>query len=125
MIFGIGIDILDIHLFTESFNKSKRFCKRVFTENEIVYCESKLNKQQHYSVRFAAKEAVLKAIGTGWNEGAQWTQIEIKNDRNGKPTFICTGEVLKKLYEKNICNLYLSLSHSETKAIAFVILETK
>lgn len=123
MIIGVGVDIVDINSFTESFNESKRIRQRVFTETEIAYCESKPNKYQHYAARFAAKEAVMKAIGTGWDKGVQWKQIEVINDQSGKPTLNCTSKVLEILNEKNVKNYHLSLSHSESQAIAYVILE--
>jgi holo-[acyl-carrier protein] synthase len=123
MIIGIGVDIVDICSFTESFNKSKRFKQKVFTENEIAYCESRPNKYQHYAVRFAAKEALMKAIGTGWDKGVQWKQIEVKNDISGKPTLACSGKVLEILNNNNVCSSHLSLSHNETQAIAYVLFE--
>ncbi|NVO08815.1 MAG: holo-ACP synthase [Bacteroidales bacterium] len=137
MIIGIGVDIIDIKSFTESFNKSKRFRQRVFTENEIAYCESKPNKFQHYAARFAAKEAVMKAIGTGWSKGIQWTQIEtinngkenqqLKNDKRdmngGKPEIRLSGKTLERSKDMGVDNIHISLSHSETQVIAFVVLE--
>jgi holo-[acyl-carrier protein] synthase len=124
MIIGIGVDIVDIKSFTRSFNKSKRFRQRVFTEKEIKYCESKNNKYQHYAARFAAKEAVMKAIGTGWDKSIQWKQIEILNLENGRPVLLFYGKIKERMTENNsIC--YISLSHSETQSIAYVVLEVK
>jgi len=144
MIIGIGIDIVDISSFTESFNKSKRFRQRVFTENEIAYCESKSNKYQHYAVRFAAKEAVMKAIGTGWSKGIQWKQIETKNNgfektkpekrlkskvdsnfetEEGRPEIELSCKALECAKKIGVDNMHISLSHSETQAVAFIVLE--
>ena len=123
MIIGIGVDIVDISSFTDSIIKSKRFQQRIFSENEIAYCESNPNKYQHYAARFAAKEAVMKAIGTGWNNGVYFNQIEVKNNENGEPIITCIGKVLEILNSNNVNRLHLSLSHSEIQAIAFVILE--
>jgi holo-[acyl-carrier protein] synthase len=144
MIIGVGVDIVDINSFTESFNESKRIRQRVFTETEIAYCESKPNKYQHYAARFAAKEAVMKAIGTGWDKGVQWKQIEVINEENqklkikkqnannqqlitsgGKPKITLSGKALKLKEECGVDKILVSLSHSETQAIAFVVLENK
>jgi holo-[acyl-carrier protein] synthase len=139
MIIGIGVDIVDVNSFTESFNKSERFKQKVFTETEIAYCESKPNKYQHYAARFAAKEAVMKAIGTGWNKGIQWKQIETINEiieieqhqksdmnvdvKGGKPEIILRGKALAITNKIGINKIFISLSHSEKQAIAFVVLE--
>jgi holo-[acyl-carrier protein] synthase len=123
MIIGIGVDIVDINDFTESFNKSKRFKSLVFTESEILYCENKLNKYQHYAARFAGKEAMMKAICTGWGKGIGFRQIEIINCDNGYPILRCNGKVKEILIERNISNCLISLSHIENNAIAFILLE--
>lgn len=144
MIIGIGVDIVDISSFTESFNKSKRFRQRVFTENEIAYCESRPNKYQHYAARFAAKEAVMKAIGTGWNKGIQWKQIETKNNgfnktnpekrlkskadskfetEEGRPEIELSCKALECVKKLGVDYMHISLSHSETQAVAFIVLE--
>jgi holo-[acyl-carrier protein] synthase len=125
MIIGIGVDIVDLNSFTESFHKSNRFIQRVFTKYEIAYCESKHNKYQHFAARFAAKEAVMKAIGTGWDKGVQWKHIEVLNLENGRPVFRFNGKI-KEMMDTNCVNIcHISISHSETQAIAFVVLETK
>ena len=91
MIRGIGIDIIEIESVKKSMEQSKRFAQRVFTENEIIYCESNANKYQHYAARFAAKEAMMKALKTGWNNGIQWKQIEVINGASGAPTIVVKG----------------------------------
>ncbi len=125
MIIGIGVDIIDINSFTESFNKSKRFRQRVFTEREITYCESKPNNYQHYAVRFAAKEAVMKAIGTGWDNGVQWKQIETINSGNGNPEISLSGKALELTKDMGVDKIFVSLSHDETHSVAFVVLESR
>src|ERR1035437_7637538 len=92
MIIGTGIDITDIEGIKTSFEQNKRFVYRVFTAYEIEYCESKPFKYQHYSGRFAAKEAMMKALGTGWNNGISWKQIEVINNSNGKPEIVLHKE---------------------------------
>ncbi len=79
MIISIGIDIVEIEEIKKSIEKSKRFVRRVFTENEKEYCEHKIDKYPHYAARYAVKEAVMKALGTGWDKGVQWKQVEVIN----------------------------------------------
>lgn len=124
MIFGIGIDLVEVDRLQKSVEKfGERFVNRLFTDNEIKYCQTKSNSYQHYTVRFAAKEALLKAIGTGLSAGMSWHQIEIMNDAQGKPSMITHGYCQKMLQKLAIKNLVLSLSHSRHYGIAVVILE--
>ena len=88
----MGIDIIEIEEIKNSFEKSKRFRDRVFTEQEIAFCESKINKYESYAARFAAKEAVMKALSTGWDKGVQWKQIEVVRG-DGSPEAGVLGEV--------------------------------
>ena len=132
----MGIDIIEIEEIKKSIGASKRFIQRVFTNKEIEYCESKELKYQHYAARFAAKEAVMKALGTGWDKGIQWDQIETlnederqesanyqKNKRSGKPKVRLTGEALKVINEMKVDHILVSLSHSLNYAVACVIFE--
>jgi holo-[acyl-carrier protein] synthase len=118
---SVGVDICDIKRMKEIDTKFKnRFLQKVFTPDEIDYCEKKFNKYASYAARFAAKEAFLKAIGTGLRDGFQWKDIEVKRDALGKPYFIFhayTEEFISKH------NVHLSLSHTDKDAIAFVIIE--
>jgi holo-[acyl-carrier protein] synthase len=123
MIFGIGVDIIDINTFTESFNSSKRFKQRAFIESEIQYCESQPNSYQHFAGKFAAKEGLMKALGIGWNKGVQWKHVEILNSEDGKPLLKFYGKIKKLLNENAVKDYHVSISHSEAYAIAFVILE--
>ncbi|MDW5298897.1 MAG: holo-ACP synthase [Sedimentibacter sp.] len=142
MVLGVGTDIVEIQIFKEVFLKNQRFRDKVFTEKEIHYCENELFKYQHYAARFAAKEAYMKAIGTGWDKGISWKQIEILNicngeskkeeimfmgekliNKKGQPKIVLNGtafEISKKIGAKNHM---LSLTHTDTMAIAFVIIE--
>ena len=124
MIQGIGIDIIEIERIKEAINKGgERFVRRIFTDIEINYCNKKRLKYQHFAVRFAAKEAVFKAIGTGWQKGVRWVDVETLNDKLGKPMINLFGKT-KKLAEKmKIKKIYVSFSHSANYAIAQIIFE--
>lgn len=124
MIIGIGIDLVEVDRLKKSVEKfGDRFLNRLFTDNEIKYCQAKSNSYQHFAVRFAAKEALLKAIGTGLRAGMTWHQIEIINDTQGKPSIMTRGECLKILQKLAIKNPLLSLSHTKHHGVAVVILE--
>lgn len=124
MIFGIGIDLVEIDRLKKSVVKfGDRFLNRLFTENEIKYCQSKSNSYQHFAVRFAAKEAFLKAIGTGLRDGITWHQIEIINDKQGKPSILTHDKCHEILEKLDVRNPKLSLSHIRQHGIAVVILE--
>ena len=125
MIFGIGIDIIEVERISKQVaNSSNNFIQKIFTEKEIAYCETKIkNKAQNYAARFAAKEAFFKAIGTGWRDGFKWKEIEIQNDELGKPIINVSGKIQKFIEENNIINIHVSLSHLKEIAVAVVILE--
>jgi holo-[acyl-carrier protein] synthase len=128
MIFGTGIDILDIDRMRKQMSESnERFFEMLFTENEKQYCRqgTHLNVQaQRFAGRFAAKEAFLKALGTGLRDGIRWLDIEIRNDELGKPFFHLSNEALNKSKDAGIQRLHVSITHSRTYAAAMVILET-
>lgn len=123
MIFGHGIDIIEISRIKKAIEKSERFQTKIFSQNEIAYCESKANKYQSYAARFATKEAFFKAIGTGWANGIKWTDIEVLNNESGKPILCLHNKALIFINENNINNLHVSISHLKDIAIASVILE--
>jgi holo-[acyl-carrier protein] synthase len=124
MIVGTGIDITEVPRIRQTIEHfGERFLKRVFTEGEIRYCESKVNRAERYAARFAAKEAGMKALGTGWNHGVRWRDVEVVRHPGGRPGVVLHGiaeEIAEKLGVRNIC---LSLSHTADQAIAQVILE--
>lgn len=122
MIIGIGCDIIEIKR-VEKAVQSDAFKKRVFTEAEIAYCESR-GKQQFasFAARFAAKEALLKALGTGLRGGAL-TELEVLNDELGCPKMTLTGYHKGLAQEKGVEKIHVSLSHSKDCAMAQVILE--
>lgn len=125
MIVGTGIDIAEVPRIAESIERfGERFLSRVFTEEERRYCDSKANRVERYAARFAAKEASMKALGTGWNRGVRWRDIEVFRQPGSRPTIRFYGvaaEFAAKLGTKNIA---LSISHTPEQAIASVILES-
>ncbi len=125
MIVGTGIDIAEvprIQLAIERFRQ--RFVERVFTEGEILYCQSKANRVERFAARFAAKEAAMKALGTGWNHGVRWRDCEVVRMPGGRPTIRFHGRAAEFASKLQVKNIALSLSHTAEQAIAQVILET-
>ena len=125
MIVGMGIDIAEVDRIAQSIERfGARFLQRIYTEAEIRYCDSKANRAERYAGRFAAKEAAMKALGTGWNYGVRWRDCEVARMPGGRPTMRFhgkAGEFAAKLGARNIA---LSISHTEDQAIAHVILES-
>jgi holo-[acyl-carrier protein] synthase len=121
-----GVDIVEIDRIQKSFEVcGDSFRSKVFTEKEIEYCESKkAAKYQSYAARFAAKEAVSKAFGTGIGERLNWKEIEISNNESGKPFVILSGKANKLFDEINGAGISLSLSHCKNYAVAYVVIET-
>ncbi len=123
MIFGIGTDIIAISRMERSLESHPRFAERIFTPGEISYCESKANKAQSYAARFAAKEALMKAIGTGWDGSINWIDIEVVNNEQGNPAFITHGKTKAFLESIGMTRLHLSLTHEKEFAVAYAIIE--
>jgi holo-[acyl-carrier protein] synthase len=126
MIVGTGIDVAEVPRVAAAIDRfGQRFIRRIFTEAEILYCDSKANRVERYAARFAAKEAGMKALGTGWNYGVRWRDVEVLRKPGQRPTIVFhgrAGEFAKKL---GVVNAALSLTHTEEQAIAQVILESK
>ena len=120
-----GIDIIEIKRIEKVFGLHKNFIRRVYTYDEVEYCQSKRNCYQHYAVRFASKEAVLKAFGTGLRDRMKWTDIETLNDELGKPYVNLYGRAKELAMEKNIGEISVSLSHCKDYAVAHVLLVSK
>ena len=124
MILSIGIDIVEVYRIRETIARTPRFVERVYTPNERAYCESKgVAASQSYAARFAAKEAFLKALKTGWRGKITWLDIEVISDNDGVPTLNITGEAEKILNERGSTHVHLSISHTTDHAVAQVILE--
>jgi holo-[acyl-carrier protein] synthase len=124
VIISIGIDFIEVHRVREVMLRTPRFVERVYTLNERAYCDSRgAVAAQHYAARFAAKEAALKALQTGWTGGIAWQDIEVASRDSGAPILIFHGRV-RELYEESGARAaHLSISHTTEHAIAQVILE--
>ena len=124
MIVGTGVDLAEVPRIRASVERfGARFVKRIFTEREIAYVEHKANKYERYAARFAAKEAGMKAIGTGWRRGVRWQDFEVSNLRSGKPTLLLHGMAAEFAAKLGVKNVSLSLTHTEQYGMAHVILE--
>jgi len=124
MILGIGTDLIEVERVAEKMEKKAGFKELVFSPAEIIYCEAKTNKYEHYAARFAAKEAFLKAIGTGWRSGTAFNEIEVYNDGEGKPELRFSGITANTVIEMHAGKIFVSLSHLKTMACAMVIIES-
>jgi holo-[acyl-carrier protein] synthase len=124
MIVGTGVDLAEVPRIRASIERfGARFKDRIFTPAEVAYVERKANRYERYAARFAAKEAGMKAIGTGWKRGVTWHDFEVANLPSGKPTLRLHGvaeEIARKL---NVRNISLSLTHTAELGMAHVILE--
>lgn len=121
MIFGIGIDIIEIERIKKSVEKfNDIFLNKIYTQTELDYCLSKKNKYQHLAARFAAKEAIAKALATGWSKGFRWKDIEIFNEKSGMPNVKLHGNVKNFLDDDK--SLKITMSHSEHYVTCFAII---
>ena len=124
MIVGTGVDIAEVPRIREAVARfGERFLKRVFTPEEIRYCTSKANTEERLAARFAAKEAAMKAIGTGLRHGVTWQDVEVVRQLGGRPGLRLTGKAAEFAAALGCQRIHLSLSHTEDQAIAHVILE--
>lgn len=123
MIFGVGVDIIEVARVEDKLSRTPGLKERLYTPVEIAYCESKKFPFQHYAARFAAKEAFMKALGTGWSRGVKFSEIEVRNLDSGQPVLEVYGRARELCQEEGITRAYVSLSHLQTKAVATVVLE--
>src|SRR5271165_1848014 len=124
MIVGTGIDIAEVPRIAQSIERfGSRFLERIFTEGEMRYCDSKANRVERYAARFAAKEAAMKALGTGWNHGVRWRDCEVARLPGGRPMIAFHGKAAVVAAKLGVKNTSLSLTHTAEQAFAQVILE--
>jgi holo-[acyl-carrier protein] synthase len=125
MIVSIGVDIVEVYRIREAISRNQRFAERVFTPAERAQCEAKgVQAAASYAGRFAAKEAFLKGLKTGWRGKITWHDMEIITDESGAPTMRVTGEAAKLLSQFAVDRVHLSISHTNDNAIAQVLLES-
>lgn len=124
MILGVGVDIEEVERLKATIERhGRRFLERVFTSGEIAYVERAANRFERYAVRFAAKEAGMKAIGTGWAGGVRWADFEIVNSESGRPEMKLSGKAAEIAARLGCRTVHVSLSHTKRMAIAQVVLD--
>lgn len=125
MIVGTGIDLCEVNRIRKAVDATHgtRFVERVFTEREIAYARRKASPYERFAARFAAKEAGMKALGTGWRGGITWHDFEVTNLPSGRPTLAFHGHAAEVAAKLNVRNVALSITHTADQAMAMVILE--
>ena len=124
MIVGMGVDLAEVSRMEAAIQRHGRaLVERVFTAGEIRYCESHRNATERYAARFAAKEAAMKALGTGWRRGVRWVDIEVANEPGGRPTLRLHGRTKELAEERGVRRIALSVTHTSGFALAQVIFE--
>jgi holo-[acyl-carrier protein] synthase len=122
MILGIGLDLCEVDRIQRLLEKDReRFVRRVFLSGERAYCEARRRPAMHYAARFAAKEAFMKAVGSGWRLG--WWQVEVVRAASGRPELSVSGGAAQILKRRGVGRVHLTLTHTEETAAAAVILE--
>jgi holo-[acyl-carrier protein] synthase len=124
MIYGLGTDIIEVERIRGFISKGESFKKRVFTDQEIAYSDSFRDPAPFYAARFSAKEAFVKALGTGFTSGIGFNQIEVYHVELGKPEIRLSGKALEVAEQKGITKIHVSISHVKDWANAVVVLET-
>ena len=125
MIVGLGLDIAEVDRIEAAIlQHGAPFIERLFTPNEAAYCESHKNRYERYAARFAAKEATMKALGTGWRHGIRWRDIEVARERGGKPTIRLEGVAREFAERLGVKHISLTITHSGNLALAQVIFES-
>lgn len=121
-VIGIGTDIIEVQRIEEMIHRhDETFLQRVYTPAEVEYCSDRKAAGQHYAGRWAAKEAALKALGTGWARGIKWTDIEVSNEPGGRPLLTLHGAALDYASQLGIRDMKISISHCKSYAVAYVV----
>jgi holo-[acyl-carrier protein] synthase len=124
VIVGSGVDLCEVQRIKEAIMRhGRRFVERIYTPREIAYAESKANLYERYAARFAAKEAGMKALGTGWRGGVRWRDFEVTNLPSGRPTLQFHGKAAEFAQKLGVENISLSMTHTSLQGMALVILE--
>jgi holo-[acyl-carrier protein] synthase len=125
LIVGLGVDMAEVRRVQAAIERrGTAFLRRIYTPREIEYCERFKNKFERYAGRFAAKEAVMKALGTGWSSGVRWVDIEVVREVSGRPTIAMAGEAGKIANRLGVKRISLSITHTAEQALAQVIFES-
>jgi len=120
----MGVDIAEVERIRAAIDRhGETFLRRLFTQRERSYCEQYRNKYERYAGRFAAKEAAMKALGTGWRRGVRWVDLEVVREESGRPTLALTGEAAEIAKQLGVRRIALSITHTESQALAQVIFE--
>jgi holo-[acyl-carrier protein] synthase len=120
----MGVDIADVARIRSAIERrGEAFLLRIYTAQEIAYCERFKNKFERYAGRFAVKEAAMKALGTGWSHGVRWVDLEVIRERSGRPILVIRGEAGKIAERLGVRNIAVSITHTEEQALAQVIFE--
>jgi holo-[acyl-carrier protein] synthase len=124
VIVGSGVDLCEVERIKDAITRhGQRFLERVYTAREIAYAQSKANLYERYAARFAAKEAGMKALGTGWRGGVGWRDFEVANLPSGRPTLQFHGKAAEFAQKLGVETISLSITHTPSQAMALVILE--
>lgn len=123
MVVGIGLDIVEVERIAKALRGSKSITERVFTPEEIRYCSQRKNKYQHFAGRFAAKEAALKALGTGWQAGIRWRDVETTAGPMGQPQLTLYGRAAAIFKESKARRSLLTITHATDYAVACVVID--
>ena len=125
MIVGLGVDITEISRIEAAIERrGQAFLQRIFTPSEIAYCQRHRSCAERFAGRFAAKEAAMKALGTGWSHGVRWVDIEVARETSGKPTLKLSGAALSIADRLGVKHIALSITHDGNTALAQVIFES-
>jgi holo-[acyl-carrier protein] synthase len=126
LIVGLGIDIAEVGRVKAAIERyGETFLRRVYTAKEREYCERFKNKYERYAGRFAAKEAAMKALGTGWSRGVRWVDVEVVREKGGRPTIKLAGEAGHVADSLQVKNISLSITHTADQAFAQVVFENE
>lgn len=123
MIRGIGVDIIEIDRIRRSIEHlGDHFIRKIYTDGEAAYCRAKPEMVQHFAARFAAKEALSKAVASGWSGEFRWKDVEVINEPSGKPQLVLHGSLKETLAS---CTVFVSLSHADNHVVAMVVIEER
>jgi holo-[acyl-carrier protein] synthase len=125
LIIGMGVDLAEVERVRVAIERrGERILRRLFTSRERAYCAHSRNEYERYAGRFAAKEAAMKALGTGWRRGTRWVDLEVVREPGGRPTMLLHGQAKKTAHQLGVKRIAVSITHTETLAFAQVIFES-